>query len=49
MKEKVITSTTQAPKPTTINGVWINPHTGREMGATLDDLIRDMKAKQKAK
>ena len=30
------------------NGIWINPVTGREMGAYLDDLIRDMKAKQEA-
>ena len=33
---------------TTESNVWINPYTGREMGATLDDLIRDIKAKQEA-
>lgn len=27
--------------------IWINPITGREMGATLDDIIRDLKEKQK--
>jgi len=30
----------------TANQVWINPYTGREMGATLDDLIRELKEKQ---
>jgi hypothetical protein len=29
------------------NGVWINPATGREMGATLDDLIEDMRERQR--
>lgn len=33
---------------TTESNVWINPYTGREMGATLDDIIRDIKAKQEA-
>ena len=29
------------------NGIWINPLTGRELGATLDDLIEEMKKNQK--
>lgn len=39
------TPTTTAPT-VTAQGVWINPYTGREMGATLDDLIKAMKEKQ---
>lgn len=38
MKEKVTTTTAQ--------GIWINPYTGREMGATLDDIIRELKEKK---
>lgn len=29
--------------PTTQDGIWINPLTGRELGATLDDLIEELK------
>jgi hypothetical protein len=29
--------------PTTPEGIWINPATGRELGATLDDLIENLK------
>jgi hypothetical protein len=29
------------------NGIWINPFTGRELGATLDDLIEEIKENQK--
>lgn len=28
---------------TTQDGIWINPLTGRELGATLDDLIEELK------
>ena len=38
--------TTQTPD-TTPEGIWINPLTGRELGATLDDLIKEMQEKQK--
>ena len=46
MTEENNTTNTIQPD-TTPEGIWINPHTGRELGATLDDIIRDLKEKQK--
>ncbi|MDB4314521.1 hypothetical protein N9955_00680 [bacterium] len=37
---------TEREQTTTEEGIWINPFTGRELGATLQDIIDDAKKDQ---